>query len=256
MIALMTEPKPPAYARTYAWFSAVMNNDADLLADLLAYGFPIDTPHPLRHSTALMEATRLGRAEMVQWLLNHGAAPAFLCGLPIGSSLHCAIRRHHWDVATILANAMESCALMDAYNATPLHILCAEVPATPQAEAMVNLANLLINKSCPLDALDHDGTTALHHCVINGHEELAALLLHHGASPNALIPDSHVSALTIAALEKNLSMAKLLIQYGADPNLRTKEGSTAISIYSDIAILALERRALEIERFRDKAGAH
>ncbi len=230
----MTSSKQPAYARIYAWFSAMANDDTDLLDDLLAYGFPIDTPHPLRHSTALMEATRLGRANMVQWLLDHGAAPAFLCGFPVGTSLHCAIRRHHWDVATILANAMDSCALMDAYNATPLHILCAEVPHPSQAASMFNLARLLIEKNCPLDALDHDGTTALHHCVINGHEELAAKLLHRGANPNALIPDSHVSPLTIAALEKNHSMAKLLLAHGADPQLRTLEGSSALSICSAI----------------------
>ncbi len=255
----MTPPKPlkpPAYARIYAWFSAVVNDDTALMNDLMAHGFPIDTPHPLRHSTALMEATRLGRAEMVQWLLDHGAAPAFLCGLPEGTSLHCALRHHHWNVASILANAMESCALIDAFNATPLHILCSEVPHPAQPNAMSEVAALLIKKRCPLDALDHDGTTALHHCAINGHEELASLLLRHGANPNALIPDSNVSPLTIAALEKNLSIAKLLMDHGADPNIRTKEGSNAISICSDIALLALERRAIEIERFRANAGTH
>jgi ankyrin repeat protein len=151
---------------------------------------------------------------------------------------------------------MQSCAVMDAFNATPLHILCAEVTATPQAEAMMNVASLLVQKQCPLDALDHDGTTALHHCVINGHDELAALLLRHGANPNALIPDSHVSPLTIAALEKNLSIAKVLLNHGADPSLRTKEGSNAISICSEIAILALERRASEIEQFRARTSMH
>jgi hypothetical protein len=55
-----------AYTRIYAWFTAVMNDDTPLMADLMAHGFPVDTPHPLRHSTALMEATRLGRAEMVR----------------------------------------------------------------------------------------------------------------------------------------------------------------------------------------------
>ena len=56
-----------ALTRIYAWFAAVTTDDTVLLSDLLAHGMPIDTPHPLRHSTALMEATRLGRAEMVQW---------------------------------------------------------------------------------------------------------------------------------------------------------------------------------------------
>ena len=108
--------------RIYAWFSAVVSNDTDLLDDLLAHGVPIDIAHPLRHSTALMEATRLGRAGLVQWLLERGASPAFLCGLPLGTSLHCALRRHHWDVAQILTASMSNCAVMEPM--APHHCMC------------------------------------------------------------------------------------------------------------------------------------
>ena len=86
-----------------------------------------------------------------------------------------------------------------------------------------------------MDALDHEGTTALHHCVINDLTDLAAMLLRYGANPNALIPDSKVSPLTIAALERNTTMAGLLLQYGADPHIRTRDGSTPISIYPQLA---------------------
>ena len=217
--------------RIYAWFAAVISDDTQLMDDLLAHGVPVDIAHPLRHSTALMEATRLGRARMVQWLLDRGATPAFLCGMPLGTSLHCALRREHWDIARILVSNMKNCTVIDAYGATPLHVLCSEIPNDTDKPLALALASVLVTKDCPLDALDHEGTTALHHCVINDLRELATMLLRSGANPNALIPDSKVSPLTIAALEKNIEMAQLLLAHGADPHITTKDGSSPVTIY-------------------------
>jgi ankyrin repeat protein len=178
-----------------------------------------------------MEATRLGRTRLVQWLVEQGAAPAFLCGLPMRTALHCAIRRHHWGIAKLLASAMPSCAVMDVYGATPLHALSSESASCDSENIMLSLARLFIEKSCPLDALDHEGTTALHHAVLNDALPLATCVLQSGANPNALIPDSKVSPLTIAALEKNAAMAKLLLQYGANPHVRTREGTSPLSLF-------------------------
>ncbi|MFM9889802.1 MAG: ankyrin repeat domain-containing protein [Rickettsiales bacterium] len=228
----------PALTRAYAWFSALQSGDAELLDELLAHGVPIDVPHPLRHTTALMEATRLGRATLVHWLLAHGAAPAFLCGLPLGTPLHCAIRRHHWAIAEQLARRMGSVAVLDGYGRTPLHTLCMEAADPAMRVDMQALALLLVEKNCPLETLDHEGTTALHHCVINDTLGLAELLLAHGANANALIPDSRVSPLTIASLERSLPMAQLLLRYGADPYLPTRDGLTPITILPELKRLA------------------
>jgi Ankyrin repeats (3 copies) len=229
--------KPSAITRVHAWFSAISTHDTALLNDLLAHGMPMDTLHPLRHHTALMEATRLGRAATVRWLIEQGAAPAFLCGTPASTALHYAIRRRQWEIAAILADTMESCAIIDTYGATPLHTLCAESYLHEPSIDMLALAGVFMLKNCPLDALDHEGTTALHHCVINEQAVLAQALLGAGANPNALIPDSHVSPLVIAALEKNMPMAKLLLHHGADPHVRTLEGVTACTIYPALAEL-------------------
>jgi ankyrin repeat protein len=115
---------PPNLTRVYAWFSAIIANDTPLMADLLAHGLPIDVPHPLRHTTALMEATRLGRTPLVAWLLENGAAPAFLCGMPRGTPLHCAVRGHHWEIADKLLAACPNGGMVDSYSRTPLQ--CAE----------------------------------------------------------------------------------------------------------------------------------
>lgn len=225
---------PPALPRIYAWFSALVSNDLDLLEDLHAHGIPIDVFHPLRHTTALMEATRLGRTTLVDWLLARGAAPAFLCGTPLSAPLHSALRRQHWEVAAHLIEAMSTAAIIDSYGRTPLHVLCTDAQDEVHYDPVLAIASALIDKNCPLDALDHEGITALHHCVINDAPHLAELLLDRGAKPDAMIPDSWVSPLTIAALERNLPMAELLLSYGANPELKTREGSHPASICPEI----------------------
>ena len=210
-----------------------------MLDDLFTHGVPIDIFHPLRHTTALMEATRLGRTTLVEWFLARGASPAFLCGAPLCAPLHTALRRQHWEIATKLAEAMDTSAIIDSYGRTPLHVLCMEAQETVPP-AVVELAAMLLDKYCPLDALDHEGITALHHCVINNAKPLAQLLLSRGAKPDALIPDTWVSPLTIAALEKNLEMAELLLEQGANPYLRTREGLDPVGIYPAIRHLVRE----------------
>lgn len=223
-----------ALTRVYAWFSALAEGDTDLMDDLLAHGLPVDVPHPLHHTTALMEATRLGRASSVHWLLLRDAAATFLNGRPPTTALHCAIKMRHWNIANILLNRMTSAAVVDAYGRTPLHLLCLEVPQDNHLTEALTLALALTKKACQIDALDHEGITALHYCVINDHAPLARLLLDSGANPNMRIPDTQVSPLVIAALERNKALAGMLLGYGANPNLPTRDGSTAADIMPNI----------------------
>jgi ankyrin repeat protein len=187
-----------------------------------------------------MESTRLGRAQLVDWLLDHGAAPAFLSGVPKvgGAALHCALRRHYWLIAAKLSEAMERTDMVDAYGCTPLHLLAMESNADEGSMLTLTLAKLLISKRCPLDALDHEGITALHYCVINNHLSLAELLLEYGAKCDVQIPDSWVSPLTIAALDQNTSMAQLLMRFGANAHHATREGVTPVSIMPGLGQIA------------------
>lgn len=232
----------PNLSRIYAWFGALVAEDYQLMTDLVTHGIPTDILHPLRQTTALMEATRLGRASSVKWLIEHGATPAFLCGTPTGSPLHCALQRKHWEIAKLLADAAENCEMVDGYGATPLHRLCAHAFSPEETEVTLELAATITNKSCPLDALDQEGATALHHCAVNNQLELATLLLRMGANPNVQIPGSEVSPLTIAALEKNMEMAKLLLEYGADPHVRSRDGTTPVALHPPVAQLVAEGR--------------
>lgn len=221
----------PILTRTYAWFSALAAEDMILMDDLLIHGLPVDTAHPLRHTTALMEATRRGRTSLVQWLLTRGAAPAFLCGIPRGTPMHCAVRYHQFEVARMLLESTLQVGVLDAHSRTPLHVLSMDMPEDePESLMGVRVARELIDKGCPLDALDDEGITALHYSVINGYSVLTQLLLERGANPNIQSPDSGVSPLAIAALEKNVPLAQILLEYGANPHLARKDGSTPVSI--------------------------
>ncbi|MEJ0009887.1 MAG: ankyrin repeat domain-containing protein [Alphaproteobacteria bacterium] len=234
---MSTAKEPPALPRTYAWFSALMSGDTDTMTELLARGLPVDVRHPLRHTTALMEATRLGRILLVQFLLGQDAAPAFLCGTPKGTPIHCALFYKQWEIAELLIDAANSITITDELGRTPLHVLAMEPLEDSDMPFAQAIAGQLIGKRCPLDALDTEGITVLHYCVINDHGRLAALLLRSGAAPDILTPDTRVSPLAIAALERNLALAALLMEFGANPNLPMKGGATPLSIMPQLARL-------------------
>lgn len=213
------------------WFDAISDNDVHTLEKLYADGVSPDCLHPLHQTTALMEATRLGRTAIAAWLITHGATPALLCGLPKGSALHCALRRHQWAITDLLLSHIPHAALRDSYGATPLHALCLNAQDDKEAEILCRYARLLISKHCPIDATDHDGTTALHHSVMNNAYLLTEELLQQGANVNALIPCSGVSALMIAALDQNRKMARLLLRHGANSALCARDGTSPASSF-------------------------
>ena len=217
--------------RVYTWFSALATDDVALMEDLLTHGLPVDVPHPLRHTTALMEATRLGRTALVQWLLARGAAPAFLCGLPKGTPLHCALRRHQWAIAHILIAQMAHTSVVDGHSRTPLHIMAMDMPESEsgQRESLYTAA-ALIERGCALDALDDEGIPALHYCAVNDDQQLARLLLAAGANPNMRTPDRGVTPLMIAAIERHTDMAQQLIASGADPSIAAQDGTTPMDV--------------------------
>lgn len=227
MVASLPRPlyKKTDHNRVYQWFNSVITEDTASLDALLAHGLPIDVRHPLRHSTALMEATRRGRIAQVQWLLEQGASPVLLSGRPASTPLHAAILGRQYTIARMLAPHART-GWLDAHQKTPLHSLAMDEQSL-QGEDTLQVADLLIHSGCPLDQQDQDGATALHYCAIHNHEPLAHRLLAAGANANVVTPDNQVSPLTIAAMEGNQEVAETLLKFGADPHLTTKDGICA-----------------------------
>jgi ankyrin repeat protein len=206
--------------------------------DLLAHGVPVDVPHPLRQTTALMEATRLGRTTTVHWLLVRGATPAFLCGKPRATPLHLALRTQQWVIAELLVNASKDVTAMDEHGCTPMHILSMSAGPHAPEETIMMLATRLIERNAPLDELDDEGVSALHYAVLSDMTRLVELLLAHGTNPNIAANGTGITPLAIAALEKNMNIAALLMQYGANPHQPSHDGVTPAATLPAITRMA------------------
>jgi ankyrin repeat protein len=87
----------------------------------------------------------------------------------------------------------------------------------------------LLNKGA---AVNRDGWTALHYAAASGDDEIARMLLQHGARVDAVSPlkSGAYTPLMMAAREGHESTALMLIDQGAKPGLKNSEGLTAAQI--------------------------
>ncbi len=115
----------------------------------------------------------------------------------------------------LIRQLVESGVDIDAFDFPTGTALCAAA-ANNQIEA----AKLLIELGADLEKTD-DGPTALLKAVRDGHEEMASLLLHHNADPNAMFltwsskPRNCLEFLKSRDLE-NTSLYRLLLSHGAE----------------------------------------
>jgi ankyrin repeat protein len=228
-------PQNDQVSKVYSWFSAVATADWNTMRSLFDGGLNIDVSHPLRQTTALMEATRQGRAKVVEWLLHHGAVPSFMAGTRTTTAIHVALKMQQWEIAERLLLAAPTAAMCDYAGRTPLHMLCSNIITESRCllRAM-KIAERTLAKGVSVDALDNEGISALHYCIINDLDSIAELLLQNGANPNIMSPESKVTPLTIAALEHQRHLAELLIRFGGCPNMSTQDGKTPLQLMPEM----------------------
>jgi ankyrin repeat protein len=75
---------------------------------------------------------------------------------------------------------------------------------------------------------NHGGLTALLHAVRQGRTETALTLLDGGADVNQVSAGDHTSPLLMATINGHFDLAGLLLQRGADPNLASDAGATPL----------------------------
>jgi hypothetical protein len=100
----------------------------------------------------------------------------------------------------------------------------------------------LLRQGVPVDVADSLGTTALSAAAVEGHLEVARLLIEHGASMNERSQPLGRTPLMNAAESGQPEMIRYLLSAGADASIADDRGETALAIASrrgDVACASL-----------------
>eukprot|EP00992_Anisonema_acinus_P000650 TRINITY_DN10237_c0_g1_i2.p1 TRINITY_DN10237_c0_g1~~TRINITY_DN10237_c0_g1_i2.p1 ORF type:complete len:647 (+),score=149.36 TRINITY_DN10237_c0_g1_i2:58-1941(+) len=84
---------------------------------------------------------------------------------------------------------------------------------------------LVAEDNVDLNALSHDGTTAIHAAVRSGHLQVLKCLLQHGADPARSMQDG-TTPLHTAALTGNTQATRTLVDHGVPVNIQKRTGIT------------------------------
>jgi len=86
----------------------------------------------------------------------------------------------------------------------------------------------LLDAGVDPNAMNADHRTALSGAAESGKEEVARLMLDHGAKPDGQLPDTGWAPLHIAAFLGHVEVARVLLDRGANINIKNKYGETAL----------------------------
>jgi len=143
---------------------------------------------------------------------------------PVGGepALVMAAREGAMNVMTVLLAHPGIAVDAPAMNGNTALMMAAYKRNAPAAEA-------LLAKGA---AADRPGWTALHYAAASGDNDIARLLLDHGARVDAVSPPASgaYTPLMMAAREGHEDSARFLLEHGANPALRNSEGLAAAEI--------------------------
>lgn len=165
-------------------------------------------------------------AEMIELLLKHGSDPNKPDGYGV-LPLHGLIGRDDAPTnAAILALLLEHGAdadVADSNGNLPLHTVLREHGA-----GALEVVETLLEGGASPEAQEEDGSTALHIAARMGLDDVAALLLKHGAGANTL-NRAGAGPLHDAIVHKaGVTLVALLLDSGADPSLPDASGMTPL----------------------------
>ena len=135
-------------------------------------------------------------------------------------------------IAAVKANDLRSVDLFMAAGLDPDVTDPGEAPAIAHAaqEGNTVMVDTLLEYGASVNAVDPENQkTPLFYALENEHPDTAALLLKHGADPNARGPDG-ITPLMLAARNGDDEMARLLLESGADIVAQADDGSTALTV--------------------------
>src|SRR5215813_1622249 len=206
--------------------------------------------------TALRDAALAGNLEVLQLLLDRGAAVNGKDKNGEGVLIQ-TVRHDQFEPVEMLLNAGADVKAADEHGMTVL-MNAARADFRSDVGTRLRLLKLLMTHGADVRSKDEDGRTALHYSVVQymsesggfkAKSEIVRLLLENGADVNA--PDKRGNTAlmdTIHTYEGTAEIPQLLVEKGADVNLANDEGVTPLMFAaeegrSDVATLLLEKGA-------------
>ncbi|XP_061574436.1 B-cell lymphoma 3 protein [Cololabis saira] len=198
--------------------------------------------------TALHIAVVQGKLSMVHDLIRlllRARRPLDIYNNLRQTPLHLAVITKQANIVDILLRAGADPAALDRHGQTAFHLCC----EYDHSECLSVLLSLCPSSTC-LEIRNFEGLSPLHLAVMQGHEDLAKMLLDAGADINAMDIKSGLSPLMHAVESNNADMVRFLIesQNACDVNGQTYSGNTALHI-------ACGRGQVDIVRLLLKSGA-
>ncbi|KAK9693062.1 hypothetical protein K7432_014080 [Basidiobolus ranarum] len=202
--------------------------------------------------------------EIVEILLDAGARVNVVNTQ--GSLLHMAVETGDTEVVKLLLNAGAEINIYDESKKRPLDFamkignegmvdFLKSFGAKQYAEGDFDLhiaskmgdynqVVSLIKQGADVNAKEHNGWTALHYSVKNGHRKICKYLISAKAQVDIKNYEGH-APLFVAIAWRNLDIVRLLLRAGADVNTRSDYGITPLHNAAIIADLALMKILLE-----------
>ncbi|MCP3675303.1 MAG: hypothetical protein GY829_12630 [Gammaproteobacteria bacterium] len=197
---------------------------------------------------ALIKAVNKEDIVSVVKLLKAGMELNFRDGYNLGyTALLSAVQKGLTEIATLLINSganLEATPTSGGYSFTALSLAA--------SKGEIKIVEELVKANANLEAtIDYRGiNTALIESIIEGHYEIAEMLIEAGANVNAcgrnpnhappdLVWDDNgnylktSSPLTMAISNENNHLVNILLEKGADPNLEIFKNKTPLSIAVD-----------------------
>jgi len=156
--------------------------------------------------TVLARAARSGKKELVEFLLEKGAAEDIFAAAIVG---------HTDQVAALLKEDPKLINARDGDGRTALHWAA--------LYGQKKVVELLLAEKADVNSLDEDGFTPLHWAATFNQSDAVKVLLANKADMNLKVPKYGWTALRLAVIHGHMATAEALLNGGADPNVKDEE---------------------------------
>ncbi|MCJ8190172.1 ankyrin repeat domain-containing protein [Sphingomicrobium aestuariivivum] len=208
-------------AKRLALLTAANDGNATTIRSLLEAGANPDVRSNSDAGwTALQYAIVEGHQDAVDALLDGGADPSFASSQGISPLLSAAKRDRIDAINSLVEAGVDLWATVPETDFTALHMAA--------SEGQTRAAALLLRAGADVDPQDSSKQTPLHYAL--GHEKLdtARLLIAQGADVDRPFPKTGLPLLTVAINGNNEEMAAMLLSAGASPNVEDNKGETPL----------------------------